>query len=792
MKNQHTLLYMVTALLMTTTIACTDDDGLPSPVPSMLTMSETEVELSPKEQYYTVTADIDNNSQASVLRIKNDATWCAVADTVAYDGVVEFHVEANDDTSDRCATICIVDSTATSQTQVATITLTQHGTGYDDSNADDATTKFQVGYGYNVFKEFNSDVSSTETILDLNAIASSKDAMVRSMIQYVPRSREEVTHIVANSVYEMAALMEKEYNKTTQKCTGSKKTISRFTSQASYTANANSYSYIKLTHTVASAALDYSVFQYCIDNNINIFTDEFNKVRKSIIKKPNDTKQIDDFLNKYGSHIVTATDLGGMMDLVLNFSRTMKGEPNLRAEDFSDFFFHDEQSDYLDMNGKIDGLVSNISTTGTFKIVGGKKEISEKIQKSLAGGGQQITSSDMLEWQQSIEGNPLQDGGLMKRLAAVNFTLAPIWNLFPKTVEPKIYDRVLVMAQKSNNSLDDYITGLDNYQFSISKDRLASFGTNEQSTLVRVVYANNSGDSLLPVLEVCNEYVPKIRSDRRINVIYGINKGRTYHGAGLFSGDGEGNPPAWLTFSDGECYVKPIDGYSPTDIIDSIYYMRGNLYVKNFNISTSHPRKMEIKDQYLQFSNSHKYPIVKLGSGYWTRCNIKENMMFGTQRRGRFQVHEVLTGNILFAEIFDTNNDRFLDDNYTVYGKDIDAVYGKRTKWYIPVTEDRTNLTAYLGDNLKALFKNQVAGFDAEFVGYYGQYDILTGIVLDGQNRLGVDKYCCLAFKKDLESNEGDALLLTTDYTWNHASIKATNNNYYPIRLFRTNYFTYK
>ncbi|WP_289479434.1 hypothetical protein, partial [Klebsiella pneumoniae] len=78
--------------------------------------------------------------------------------------------------------------------------------------------------------------------------------------------------------------------------------------------------------------------------------------------------------------------------------------------------------------------------------------------------------------------------------------------------------------------------------------------------------------------EVCNEYVPAIRGDKRITIIYGIKNGRTFHGVGFFPGDGEGNPPAFLTFSDGDVYVKPIKEKDAFEKVDTVYYLHGNIY----------------------------------------------------------------------------------------------------------------------------------------------------------------------------------------------------------------------
>ena len=91
-----------------------------------------------------------------------------------------------------------------------------------------------------------------------------------------------------------------------------------------------------------------------------------------------------------------------------------------------------------------------------------------------------------------------------------------------------------------------------------SQDSRFSFSNTDKSntSLVKIYYVNN-----VPVLEICEEYVPKIRSDQRIQVFYPIYLGKTNHSQGLFPGDGEGNRPASIAFYEGDCYVTPIEEY---------------------------------------------------------------------------------------------------------------------------------------------------------------------------------------------------------------------------------------
>lgn len=776
-------LFIVTVVLV---LSCSDSETLENgTTDDLFALSEQSVRLSSKAQYHLL--QVEKKADGLSVKIESDAEWLKVCqDSLTEDGWFEVFLYEDDEEIERSARLTII-GTDGNRTQTSVCKIVQGEDNGENGYTADATKTMRVGYGYDIFGSYMNDTSVKESILSQDRLSVITDSM--RLVETSSRSVLDMEKNTSRSIVELAELLTKKQETETTNLKGCHNTIKEMSS-SKYEANEIQYAYIRYYKTSAMRSLDIGVLYKMIDEGVNVFSNDFKKLREEIIANPNDKNKITSMLTKYGTHLVVKGELGAAIEITATFDNYMTGELSLRAEDFADYFFNGESSSYVLANGKVKDMTSTITIDGNCHIYGGSIVTKEALKKGINTYGR-VSQELLKDWLDSSSGN-LDDSEIAQALVPINFRLIPIWNLFPiKCVQP-IVDVVNTLANNSVNRISESQIGSDYYKLELTDD-LLSFGMSANDTQVKVLYAKNTDNSTYsPILEICNEYVPNIRGDKRIPVVYGIKDGRSFIGAGFFPGDGEGNPPAWLTFSDGDCYVKPLQGFDNDKRLTTIYYLNGNIYETDHGMNCNAPKYTKVNDQYLQFSNSHKYPIVKLGSGYWTRCNIKENMMFGTQRKGRFQVHEVLTGNILFAEIFDTNNDRFLDDNYTVYGKDIDAVYSKRIKWYIPVTEDRTNLTAYLGDNLKALFKNQVAGFDAEFVGYYGQYDILTGIVLDGQNRLGVDKYCCLAFKKDLESNEGDALLLTTDYTWNHASIKATNNNYYPIRLFRTNYFTYK
>jgi hypothetical protein len=331
---------------------------------------------------------------------------------------------------------------------------------------------------------------------------------------------------------------------------------------------------------------------------------------------------------------------------------------------------------------------------------------------------------------------------------------------------------------------------INNYEFDVNDSQFQFKNSDSNATsLVKTVYVNKT-----PVLKICEEYVPKLRTDSRVKVFYPIYNGLTRHAQGFFPGDGKGLRPAYLSFYEGDVYVDPIDSLGYNDTVSKIYYLHGNLYCKDYGAVYQTTYNMQVNDE-LMTPRGWKfgYPIVKIGSGYWTRQNITDYMEFGFYDEWDwFESSETVEDGTLFAGIYGTNSDEFLLINENIFGPDQDEGYGKAKLWYLPLAEDREFLTTYLGNNLKALFKGQVSGFDAQFDGYFGAFDDNGNFWPDRKTlRRYKGERCYVPFKDNPESNTGEAFMLTPNYTWQKIPTSA-DRNYYPVRLFRTAYFVHK
>ena len=776
-------------------LVCSCTDGYEDIVPEIkgIEVSESEVTIPISGNYYTLQARAGKDCR---LCATSDSEWVILnSDSIAADGYFEFYVCENTEPIGRDATIRITDQTTTGN--IAEVKIHQQGPNESDTNAETATADaFRIGYGYNIFKNYMDDKSKTKPILDLSR------AELQNIIHMSLSNREEVEHITANTLEEMAQLLTSKETESSSSVLGNKNTTSRFTQNGNISKDESWYSYIRLYRTCALAALDMGMFRHLYDSiGGSIFTDDFQKTYKALLKDKHTPteKEIDTLLKTYGTHMVVFSEIGGSMDLTLNFKRTMSASLNIRAEDFAGYFFKGENTAY-DENDICTNIKSDSTGTSSFKIVGGSKSTLTAISNSI-NRYKRINTDELLKWQESLSISSIEDVRKNGTNAVpINFYMVPISSLFPSYMQKYILDGMLRMAEQSvNNNLNDIQASTDKYMIRLKDADFMKFETSSDASLVKVVYASNqSKGEMIPVLEICNEYVPVIRGDKRINVIYAIRNGCTFHGAGLFPGDGEGNPPAWLTFSDGKVYVDPIKNKSFSSMIDTVYYMRGNIYETDLGINPPKPKRQKTESHILKFvGGSQSYPVVKIGNGYWTRCDIQEYMDWGyTDLYGKFRYADAMVDGYEFSLIYYTQAPGFMTLNKQFYGSKGHQVNG-RDRWYVPRTTDQDQLTGYLGRNHKAIFKGQQSGFEANFLGRSTDIDPNTGVTLNQMQRLDVGVRCYVVFK-DVDINESyekvsgaSVLALNADYTWETIPDKEVRFFFYPVRLFRTNYYNY-
>lgn len=377
----------------------------------------------------------------------------------------------------------------------------------------------------------------------------------------------------------------------------------------------------------------------------------------------------------------------------------------------------------------------------------------------------------------------------------------------------------LLMAQRSDCAypqsflgtdiyeINPYGTDADLFTFPAAVPAASASGSlfdTPDASLCRLLYYDGE-----PILEVCSEYVPKIRTDERVTVVYPIYKQHIRMNQGIFIGDGV-HQPAYVGFSDAESYVNPLEESRPGDLVDKLYYVNGNLLLANpTSIAGLTGKDRQVKPDVLQLYTddasgyiTHQHPIVKVGGCFWTRYDIQHEMLFSRENQNS-SLDKMVDG-VLYTRFQWTPNKLFTRRNGWTFDYDPNTFYetNPNRKWYLPTTAQVTGLYRFLGFNPKALFHGQQSGWEAQFNGYYGWADIMDGnkyfpgqeILLRYKGELNV--ICSKDSKTDIGAclmviDKNYKLHLIDDNTYDTTNWDEWRTNYYPVRPVRSIMFEY-
>lgn len=769
---------------------CSDRDEV-TPSDDALVVSCDVPDIAIYSRYYTLNIAVSNATEGTI-RLSTTAGWLRLqADELPTDGYVDVFVTDNEEGEGRDAVITL---TETATGRVGEVYLYQQGLNdVDENGSASAAADYCVGWGFNAFLEYQNPNSVCGRVIDLSKMSQYDAEDEFQSTQTVMRGIEEFSMESSYSLQQLASTLTKQMDKTT-KILGVKKTTHRYEQVKKNQLQESCYGYGRLTKAVASRSIDKGVLLYLVKTHPNNlpFTASFQSTYDAILKSKNNATKCKALITKmietYGTHIVINALAGGMIDYVVSFDKNYGSSVETKTEEYTKYVFGKKKKSSLSTE-TVASVNSTVSDSSSFSIVGGNKVKRERLLNCIKnmGDADALDETAFKEWLASIYYSPTNAANL----GIIEFGIMPIWDLFNDTqVYSYIQEQVAVMNTQSNNSFSAKELGMDNYFVDLKKLDL-SFDPN--GTLVKIAY----NDTL--ALEICSEYVPKIRTDRRVTVIYPIVNGVTRLNRGVFIGDGDGNPPAQVTMGSEDVFVTNMEGYGPNKVLDSLFILSGNIYASSYGAYCKPVTSpFTIEPQYYQLSgDSPKYPIVKIANLYWTRDDLHEEMDFGARDfSGRWMKFETLVNGTLYANAYQSNSTSFMKEYSGVWGLSLNE-YGYRTDWYVPLDEDQQHLVQYFGRNLKALFPGQASGFEARFNGFYGYLEPETGEEGDSDDYdellVGVGKYSCLAFKKTLSEakNTGEVLVLTSDYAWFKADSVAANNNRYPVRAVRTSWRPY-
>lgn len=779
MKHINNCIFAFAALLLLLVAACSDHEDVfkPQEDEPVLKLSEQKIQVLHDGRYFLITAESDSLAQ---IRVSSNNEWIKLdADTLSASGAFTFYVEPNEGDRGRDAQIRFSLNGELLQESLA---IHQNSEAEDGDNAvsDSITRKTRVGYGYNMLIDYMNPNCVTEPIFDYGKLLAAEQSW-GTIISQDGRSVENFNLHCSYSIEDMAAWLTEQTTSETNFLFYNKK-VQKFKQVSEFALDQQAYGFSSLEKIVATRYLDEGKLESLIRQGNNLFTDDFFDLYQQVNASPN-SENVRKLVTKFGTHYVLYADLGGKLEYTVNFKAKEVNKETVER--------------YLEYkNGKrVESSSSssashNICSKGGlhFEIYGGsEKAIKElKATSEITDRYGQVNAPMLGSWMNSVKESDLSSVDM------VSCKVKPIWQLFTNsTARGQIISCIVEMANQAGGDLTKRLQelSLDNFYKVNIDSKMLEFSNSAASTLVKVGYFDG-----LPKVEICNEYVPEIRGDRRVSIVYPIYQCQTNIRRGVFLGDGD-NPPSEVMFDEeGGCYVRPMAGYGRGDKISTLYYIDGAFYTEDMGIKVQNV-SLKVENYMASFYDTTTYPVVKIGPGYWVRNNVTGHLYFGEPKNPLnpnsydYYPQEVIKNKTLYANVFCATTLSARKSFPGVFDAEEDASKEHRIHWYVPRNKDIVALQNYIGKNCKALFPNQQTGFEAQFAGYYGGHDVFTGKSIKISLH-EVGNYCMIA-AKEAETQSGQALILAPNYTLQRKDIKKEDDNAYPVRPFRTSYYKY-
>lgn len=753
-------LYPVCIVAMLLMAACRDDmDNMLAD----LRLSDTDIRIGTLGRYYTVTvSDMWDEDTISIVSPTED--WIVV------DGIcgnaITLYVKPNETQRHRYGTVHI----QSIRGRKASLLVDQLSEAEDGDNAFDSGSlevKSRVGWGYDLTKDYMDVKSATKQVFSYEGLLG-YEKEYGTIVAQDRRNYLDYTIHTAYSIAEMAEHLMKEQTDGVS-FFGLSKKVTKYKVVDNFEQSQNSYGFAKITKTVATRYIDFGKVEDIIHaGRTDIFTKEFAELYNAVLESPTQ-ENAERLVTEFGTHVVTYADLGGRLEYTVNF----------KANQVS----RDEMERVMKYkNGKLKEAdeerrkneFSTLSSTMTATVFGGSEAIGAALQTATVSddANQQIPGELLSAWANTVTYEQQEN------LAMSNCRLTPIWQLFVE-VEARnaVLSYIIRMVDNMMLSADmrDMLGLSGYYRFAVESLAIDDFGTDADATLVKVAYVNKR-----PVLEICNEYVPEIRGDGRVSIVYPISKQSANIRRGIFLGDSQ-HAPCEVSFDEkGGCYVANIEGYQVGDVIDTLYYVDGALYTENMNTPIQEASEVKIENQYYIITtdsysnvgyNDIYHPLVKIGPGYWSRMNAS-----GAEK----------------ASHLDGENNRY--DVVSWDGVNYANPYFEfqYIDFCVATIDELNALTNYIGSNQKPLFKGQQTGYDATFDGccrveVYEDPDDPWGYLYAEVNYSLFDKdeKCYNIFK---EGTQIQVLTLNLDYTY---SIKEIDSKPYIPGVTNDRYFYY-
>ena len=353
----------------------------------------------------------------------------------------------------------------------------------------------------------------------------------------------------------------------------------------------NSYkAHMFVKHIMATMTIDVGTL-YCmnlddLENSEGMLEDDFRRDLAALVKKglnAIDTATATTFSEKYGTHLVVSSNLGGMIELQMEIERDSCVDKLYTTQQVFEIVAGrkvGKTSEPLLIREKL--VKNTVKYKGEIKVKGGNSADCEKLHRTFdqeRAAAVSISDGDYEGWANGVSIEPASYNA-----SFVSGRFLPFYQLFEDATTRNILRQVYQMYLKKEAPTKEIYEppyGIMPVAGNYGQDvRVAAVDTNKACIM-------------------CQEYVPSIRSDKPCVVAYPLIRGengdiRPFFYSGLFVGD-ESHRPGRVIW-EGSSSV-----YTPSD---SIFAESDSIHIRNLFDEKTHA----LKNVYIYWNAVHAQP----------------------------------------------------------------------------------------------------------------------------------------------------------------------------------------
>lgn len=528
--------------------------------------------------------------------IESHASWVFISPVKGTGSTaVSLYVEENADDESRSGFFEIYASNHPSvRTKIEMIQQDKQASGDNGLLLSELPKNYGVGWGYNVFGEYASESGIKKQVLNYAKIREQEKRLNEEFTSDQPQYKLEYRKVTAHSVEEYSRNIHSESKSSLNLFVYKREITKRFDTDI-FVKQDRSLSTLSMLNIVAQRYVSEAGIKALLAQKADILTDDFKNAVERLGTSPS-SKQLEGFLNEFGTHVVITAYLGGRLDYSLSIETTRTTQIETCVTVTYENIFGKKKTHSESDRKILESLSGNYDCNCVAKggeVAALQADIRNKISKKEA-----IDGAIFEKWEKSF--NDAESMLASRKAAMIDTELIPIYDLISdKGLKSKIQEAIGTMATLPENSFT--ADGIEAYL--VDLDALPAD--------VCIAY-NKAGQ---PVAEIAREYLPFMRTDKKVTVIYPVNpeNGRTDYINGFFVGDGEGHAPGQITWESNHSfnYTYLKNGlYAPNEKCSKVYLFKEYVYGKKEYYFTPlvNTRIAKIDLPY--------YP-VKIGPYYW-------------------------------------------------------------------------------------------------------------------------------------------------------------------------------